>query len=125
MLRVLFWQLPIVDVFALRRILKYYRSLGIRVPEKHAKVGLVERWVGYLPVGFVLSQLLGFGLTLAIMLLVFAVLGPLELWLMLRGTTPWKFFAGAEPETVVRIFVLEFYNVMGYYLMGALLGAVV
>jgi hypothetical protein len=123
MLRVLFWLLPVVDVFALPKILKYYKSLGVPVPLGHAKAGLVERWVGYLPVGFIMGRLTGLPVALLVVLVAFAVLGPVELYLMLRGTRPWKFFSGRNPHEVTKIFLLEGYNAVGYYLLGAFLGS--
>ncbi|MDI6642745.1 MAG: hypothetical protein QMD95_01655 [Candidatus Hodarchaeaceae archaeon] len=123
MIQVLLWLLPIVDVFTLQRILKYYRSLGVRVPWGHAKAGLVERWVGYLPAGFIIGRFAGFILALLLMLAVLAVLGPIELWLMIKGVRPWKFFRGKDPIFVAKIFLLEGYNAVGYFLLGAALGA--
>jgi hypothetical protein len=123
MLRVLFWLLPVVDVFALPKILKYYKSLGVPVPPGHAKAGLVERWVGYLPIGFIMGWLIGLPVALLVVLVVFAVLGPVELYLMLRGTRPWKFFSGRNPRGVTKIFLLEGYNAVGYYSLGAFLGS--
>lgn len=125
MLQVLLWLLPIVDAFALRRILKYYRSLGIRVPWSHAKAGLIERWVGYLPAGFIIGRFTGFIPALLLMLAVLAVLGPVELYLMIKGVRPWRFFKGKDPRFVAKIFLLEGYNAMGYYLLGAALAVLV
>jgi hypothetical protein len=53
--RVLLWLLPVVDVFKLKDIMRYYRSLGVKVPDRHARLGLLERWIGYLPGGFVMG----------------------------------------------------------------------
>jgi len=122
--RVLLWLLPIVDVFALNKILRYYRTLGAPVPLKHARLGLLERWVGYLPVGLVLSKLLGLLNAVVIILVVFAVFGPLEFFLMRRGVFPWRFFRRKNPRVLLRIFMLEGYNAVGYYLVGALMGTV-
>ena len=119
MKRLLFWLLPVVDVLALRRILKYYRSLGVRIPWSHARAGEVERWVGYLPAGFVLGWLAGFWIALSIALVLLALLGPVEIYLMYRGVKPWRFFKGRPLKLVVRIFLLEGYNVIGYFLLGA------
>lgn len=124
MLQVLLWLLPIVDVFALRRILRYYRSLGVRVPWGHAKAGLLERWVGYLPAGFILGRFTGFVQALLLVLAVLAVLGPIELCLMIRGVRPWRFFRGKDPKFVAKIFLLEGYNVIGYFLLGAVIGVI-
>ncbi|KUO41066.1 MAG: hypothetical protein AVW06_01885 [Hadesarchaea archaeon DG-33-1] len=123
MMRVLLWLLPVVDVFALKRILKYYRSLGVRVPWGHAKAGVIERWVGYIPAGFAISWLAGFWPTFLIALIVLALLGPIELYLMCRGVWPWKFFVGRPFKSTTKIFLLEGYNAIGYYLLGALLAA--
>ena len=119
----LFWLLPIVDIFAMRRILNYYRSLGIRIPWGHAKVSLIERLFGYLPAGFVIGRFVGFPLALLLVLAVLALIGPIELYLMSRGVRPWRFFKGKNPRLVVKIFLLEGYNAIGYYLLGAALGA--
>lgn len=125
MKRVLFWLLPVVDVFALRRILEYYRSLGIRVPWSHARAGVIERWVGYLPAGFVIGWFAGFWVALAIAFAILALMGPIELYLMHRGVRPWRFFKRKPPKLVAKIFLLEGYNAIGYYLLGALLAAVI
>jgi hypothetical protein len=123
-LRILLWLLPVVDVFTLRRVVEYYGSLGVQVPWSHAKAGLVERWVGYLPVGFLIGRLMGFVPALLIVLGVLAVVGPIEFYLMSRGVRPWRFFKGKDRKLVAKIFLLEGYNVVGYYLLGAALGAI-
>ncbi len=125
MLQLLLWLLPVVDVFALRRILNHYRSLGIRVPWGHAKAGVVERWIGYLPAGFVIGWFAGFWMALAIAFTILALLGPVEIYLMYRGVRPWRFFKGKPLELVTKIFLLEGYNATGYYLLGALLALLV
>ena len=125
MMRVLLWLLPVVDVFALRRILKYYRSLGVRIPWRHAKAGVIERWVGYMPAGFIISWFTGFWLAFLIVLAILALLGPIELYLMCRGAWPWKFFRQTSPKSTMKIFLLEGYNAIGYYLIGALIAALV
>jgi hypothetical protein len=122
--RILLWLLPVVDVFTLRRVVKYYSSLGVQVPWSHAKAGLVERWVGYLPVGFLIGRLMGFVPALLIVLGVLATVGPIEFYLMSRGVRPWRFFKGKDRKLVAKIFLLEGYNVIGYYLLGAALGAI-
>jgi len=122
MFQILLWLLPIVDVFTIRRVLKYYRSFGVLVPWGHAKAGLVERWVGYLPVGFVIGRFTGFILALLLVLWVLALIGPIELYLMIRGVRPWRFFKEKDPKFVAKIFLLEGYNAIGYYLLGAALG---
>jgi hypothetical protein len=122
---ILLWLLPIVDIFALQQILHYYRSLGVHIPMRHAGLGLVERWVGYLPIGFILSWFTGFWRALMIMLGAFALLGPLELYLMCHATWPWKFFKQKPRKVVVRIFLLEGYNMASYYLMGAVLALLI
>ena len=123
MFRILLWLLPVVDVFAIRRILEHYRSLGVRIPWGHANAGLVERWVGYLPAGFVIGRFVGFVPALLIVLGILALVGPIEFYLMSRGTRPWRFFKGKDQKLVAKIFLLEGYNVIGYYLLGAALGA--
>ena len=97
--------------------------LGIDIPWSHAKAGLVERWVGYLPAGIIIGRFAGFWLALLIVLVLFAVVGPIELYLMRRGTRPWRFFRSKNPRDVAKIFLLEGYNAIGYYLLGAALGA--
>ena len=137
MKRVLLWLLPIVDVFKLRKILDYYRSIGIKVPLKHAKLGLVERWVGYLPVGFVLGWLIGFWRAALVIFVAFSVVAPVEFLLMKRGVPPWRFFKRGKIErlfeillhpwrifkrgkkhAILEVFLLEGYNAIAYYLMG-------
>lgn len=125
MLQLLLWLLPVIDVFALRRILKYYRSLGIRVPWGHAKAGVVERWVGYLPAGFVIGWFASFWMALLIAFAILAFLGPVELYLMYRGVRPWRYFKRMPLKLVTKIFLLEGYNAIGYYLLGALLALLV
>jgi hypothetical protein len=125
MKRVLLWQLPVVDVFAMNKILEYYKSIGVLVPTKHHKAGMIERWVGYLPVGIVMGKLTGLPVASLCMSLVFAFIGPLELYLMLKGKRPWSFFRGKNPAAVKKIFLIEGYNAVGYYILGALLGAIV
>ena len=125
MLQLLLWLLPVVDVFALKRIVAYYRSLGVRVPMSHARLGTVERWVGYLPAGFVIGWFAGFWMALAIAFAILALLGPVELYLMYRGVRPWRFFKGNPLKLVAKIFLLEGYNALGYYLLGALLALLV
>lgn len=115
------WLLPIIDVFALKRIVTYYRSLGVRVPISHAKLGTVERWVGYLPAGFIICWFSDFLTALLLILFVLAVIGPLELYLMNRGVRPWRFLKRKHPKLVTKIFLFEGYNAIGYYLLGALL----
>lgn len=125
MLQLLLWLLPVVDIFALKRIVAYYRSLGVRVPMSHARLGTVERWVGYLPAGFVIGWFAGFWMALAIVFAILALLGPVELYLMYRGVRPWRFFKGNPLKPVAKIFLLEGYNAIGYYLIGALLALLV
>ena len=124
MKRILLWLLPVVDVFALRRILKCYHSLGIQVPWSHAKVGVIERWIGYLPAGFVIGWFAGVWMALLIAFVVLALLGPIEFYLMCRGVRPWRFFKQKPTKLVAKIFLLEGYNAIGYYLFGALLAVV-
>lgn len=121
MCEILLWLLPIVDVFALRRVVRYYGSFGVKVSWSHAKAGLVERWVGYLPVGFIIGRFAGFWMSLLTILVVLSLLGPLELYLMYRGVRPWKFFKRKPFKLVAKIFMLEGYNAVGYYMFGTLL----
>ena len=125
MLQLLLWLLPVVDVFAFKRIVAYYRSLGIRVPMSHAKLGMVERWIGYLPAGFVIGWFAGFWMAFLIAFVTLAIVGPIEFYLMYRGIRPWRFFRQRPPQLVAKIFLLEGYNAIGYYLLGALLGLLV
>ena len=125
MMIILLWLLPVVDVFALKRILGYYRSLGVRVPWIHAKAGVIERWVGYMPAGFGLSWLAGVWTTFLMAFAILAFLGPVELYLMYRGVWPWKFFKQKPLKLTTKIFLLEGYNAIGYYLLGALLASLV
>lgn len=120
---ILLWLLPVADVFGLRRILAYYSSLGVRVPPRHARYGLLERWVGYMPAGFVIGWFVGGWMALLIILAVLALMGPVELYLMWRGVRPWNFFRGKPRSAVTKIFLLEGYNAAGYFLLGALIGA--
>jgi hypothetical protein len=71
-----------------------------------------------------MGWLTGLRVALLIMFVVFAVLGPVELYLMLRGTRPWRFFRGKNRREVTKIFLLEGYNAIGYYFLGALLGSI-
>lgn len=121
MWRIFLWLLPVVDVFKLEEILSYYSSLGVNVPKKHAKYGMVERWVGYLSAGFVLSWALDLWTAVFIAIVILAIVGPIELYLMYRGFGPWKFFKRKSLEVVSKIFLLEAYNVVGYFLLGVLL----
>jgi len=56
---------------------------------------------------------------------ILAIVGPIELYLMYRGVRPWKFFKGKPPKLVAKIFLLEGYNAIGYFLLGALLALLV
>ena len=118
MKRVLLWLLPVVDVFKIHDILRYYRSIGVAVPLRHAKLGLLERWAGYLSVGLVLGWIIGPLTATLLIVAVFAAVGPLEFLLMKRGVVPWRFFRGRETSTVLKVFLLEGYNAIGYYLLG-------
>lgn len=121
MWRILIWLLPVVDVFELKRILTYYSSLGVEVPSNHALYGMIERWAGYLPVGFVIFWLLEPLAVLGLLIGIAALAGPIELYLMYRGIGPWKFFKGKSLKTVARIFLLEGCNCFGYLLLGGLI----
>ena len=72
-----------------------------------------------MPAGFVMGWLAGFWIALSIALVLLALLEPVEIYLMYRGIRPWRFFKGKRLKLVVRIFLLEGYNVIGYYLLGA------
>lgn len=119
MKRLLLWLLPIVDIFTLKNCLKAYRKIGVDVPLRHAELGMVERLLGYLPAGFVIGHFSGFLLSLLLILILFSVVGPVEFFLMKRGCPPWKFFKEKRTSTVAKIFLLEGYNAIGYYLLGA------
>ena len=95
------------------------------MPWGHAKAGVVERWVGYLPAGFVIGWFAGFWMALLIAFAILAFLGPVELYLMYRGVRPWRFFKRRPLELVTKIFLLEGHNAIGYYLLGALLALLV
>ena len=120
MKRVLVWLLPIVDVFALRNILAYYSSMGVEIPPVHAKLALAERWLGYLPVGFVACWFLGPLASALIALAMLVLVGPIELCLMFWGSRPWKFLARKPRRVVAKIFLLENYNLLAYYALGVL-----
>lgn len=77
-----------------------------------------------MPAGFVIGRFVGFVPALLIVLVILALVGPIELYLMSRGTRPWRFFRGKDKKLVVKIFLLEGYNAIGYYLLGAALGAI-
>lgn len=121
MKRLLFWLLPIVDVFSLQKILECYESMGIQIPPTHARKAILERWLGYLPLGFVVCWLLGPFYSGLIALAVLVVVGPVELGLMFRGSRPWKFFALKPRRLVAKIFLLEIYNSLAYYALGVLM----
>ncbi len=124
MKRVLFWQLPVVDVLALPKIVKYYESLGAPLPQRHKEYGMIERWVGYLPAGVVLGAFAGFLTSVPLILLAFAIAGPPELYLMLRGRGVWNYFRGRDARAIRKIFLLERYNAVCYFLLGAAIGAI-
>jgi len=119
--RILLWLLPVVDAFNLRRILSYYSSLGVEIPITHARLGMAERWFGYLPAGFLICWFAGPRIALIIVLAAFGMMGLPELYLMSRGFGPWKFFKGKSGSIVAKIFLLEAYNMFGYFLLGVVL----
>ncbi|MEW6593088.1 MAG: hypothetical protein AB1305_05390 [Candidatus Hadarchaeota archaeon] len=121
----LLWLLPVADIFAIHKILAEYRLLGVDVPIAHAKLGLVERWIGYLPAGFIMGWSVGFLLAFITVLVVFAVVGPIEFFMMRRGVKPWRFFRGKPGGSIAEIFLLEGYNAITYYLLGAALATLV
>lgn len=102
-------------------ILAYYRDLGVDVPQKHARMGLLERWLGYLPLGTLGGYFLGTRILL-LYALAFLPAAAAELFLMARGCRPWTFFRGKPLKTVVLVFLLEAYNVTLYFMVGVLLG---
>ncbi len=118
----LLWFLPVVDLLAMEKILRYYAEKGVLVPRSHAKLAMLERWVGYLPAGFLLGRWLGALRALSLFLLGVLLGGPVEVLLMWRGKTPWPFLRGKGGKLLVRIFLLEGYNVLGYFALGLLLG---
>jgi len=120
-LKLLLWFLPVVDLFTLPRILGYYAARGIRVPRPHALLAMVERWAGYLPLGLLLGRWLGPLPSLLLFLAGMGLGGPLELLLMRRGRTPWGFLRGKEGTLLLRVFLLEGYNALGYFSLGLLL----
>ncbi|KXB03560.1 hypothetical protein AKJ45_01200 [candidate division MSBL1 archaeon SCGC-AAA261F19] len=117
---ILLWLLPVVDIFKLENILSYYSSLGVDVPNSHARYGLIERWIGYLPAGFILCWAINLKAVVAVIIATLALIGPIELYLMYRGVGPWEFFRGRSLKVVAKIFLLEAYNSIGYLLLGAL-----
>ncbi|MFN4133310.1 MAG: hypothetical protein ACK4GQ_02955 [Candidatus Hadarchaeales archaeon] len=123
--RLFLWLLPVVDIFALKRILASYAEMGVDVPLRHAKLGLVERVFGYLPAGLALGWTCGFPLSLLLILLAFIFTGPVEFLLMKRGYPPWRFFKGKKSGTVAEIFLLEGYNAIGYCLLGAAIASLI
>ncbi|MBS3815514.1 MAG: hypothetical protein KGY45_03000 [Hadesarchaea archaeon] len=122
MLKIFYFLLPIIDVFKLDRILNYYSSLGVKIPYNHARNGLIERWIGYLPASFILSWVIDLQTTLIIITITFLIVGPIELYLMYLGIGPWKFFKEKSISVVSRIFLLETYNVVLYLILGVILG---
>lgn len=75
-----------------------------------------------MPAGFIIGWFAGFLTALLLVLGILALLGPLEFYLMSRGVRPWRFFKGKKLKFVAKIFLLEGYNAIGYYLLGAALG---
>ena len=121
----LLWLLPVVDLVCLRKILAYYASVGVHVPRRHAKVATLERLLGYLPLGLITSYVLGWLFAVLLIVVIMSVCGPIELYLMRRGTFPWRFLKGVRAEVATSAFFLEAYNVAGYFLLGVGLGAVI
>lgn len=121
--RLLLWFLPVVDLFAMGRILGYYAERGIFVPRSHALLATVERWAGYLPAGFLLGRWLGPLKAFSLFLLAMLFAGPLEVLLMRRGRAPWRFLRGKGGKLLVEVFLLEGYNALGYFMLGAVMGS--
>jgi hypothetical protein len=119
--KILFWLLPFVDIFRLPRIIDFYRGWGVEIPPRHAKAGLVERLVGYLPVGMLSGHFLG-AAALLLFLLVLPAAGGAEFYLMSKGFRPWTFFRGKPRILVFKIFLLEAYNAFAYFTLGVGLG---
>ncbi|MFB6216634.1 MAG: hypothetical protein ABEJ72_06675, partial [Candidatus Aenigmatarchaeota archaeon] len=109
---ILIWLLPIVDVFRQEKILSYYSKLGVDIPKKHSKYGLIERWIGYLPVGIILGLIISLVKSVLILIAILALVGPIEFYLMHLGFGPWDFFKEKDRETVGKIFMLETYNAL-------------
>ncbi len=118
-MKILIFQLPFVDIVFIRKILSYYEKLSVKIPKYHAIAGILERLFGYLPLGYILTMLLGFKTAITLALIVYAVFGPVELALMLKGTKPWDFFKGKDSRTVTKIFLIEAYSTFLYYLVGS------
>ena len=114
------WLLPVVDIFALHQILMYYSSMGVEIPPSHARLALLERWLGYLPVGFAACWFLSPSVSALIALAVFVFVGPIELRLMLCGSRPGQFLARKPRKVAAKIFMLESYNLFAYYALGVL-----
>jgi len=119
--KILLWLLPVADVFCLGKILNFYRKWGVEIPIAHARVGLVERWVGYLPVGTVAGYYLGLD-SLLLFLGVAPMAGALEFLLMCKGVRPWSFFKGKPRKVVAKVFLLEAYNCFAYFVLGMFIG---
>jgi hypothetical protein len=119
--KIFFWLLPFVDIFRLPQIVDFYRGWGVEIPLRHAKAGLVERLVGYLPVGVVGGHFLG-ATALLLFLLALPLAGGPEFYLMSRGFRPWTFFRGKPRILVLKVFLLEAYNASAYFMLGVMLG---
>lgn len=118
----LLWLLPVVDLACQRRILTYYASMGIHTPPRHARAATLERLLGYLPVGFLLSYFLGWLFAVLVLGVVMLVGGPIELYMMRRAMFPWRFLRGVQSEVITPVALLEMYNCAGYFLLGVALG---
>ena len=101
--------------------MRYYSSLGVKVPRAHVRLAMLERWAGYIPVGFFACRVLGFSISLLIFFGVLSIFGPIELFVMMKGFGPWRFMSKKPPRTVVKVFALESYNTLGYFLLGSTL----
>jgi len=120
--RLLLWFLPLVDLMTMGKILEYYADRGIFIPRSHVFLATLERWAGYLPAGFLLGRWLGPLKAFSIFLLAMLFAGPLEVLLMSRGKTPWRFLRGKGKGLLMEVFLLEGYNALGYFMLGAMLG---
>lgn len=119
----LLWLLPVIDLAFQRRILAYYASIGIHIPRRHARTATLERLLGYLPVGFIISHFLGWLFAVFVLAVVMVVGGPIEIYMMRRAMFPWRFLRGVQSEVITPVALLEMYNCAGYFLLGVALRA--
>ena len=84
---------------------------------------MLERPLGYLPLGFILSYFLGWSSAVLVLVVCVLVGGPVEVYMMRRAMSPWRFLRGVPSEVITPIALLEIYNIVGYFLLGVALGA--